>query len=371
MAVYYLFTLRIFASLVCFFLAIQMARRISEAGKLSTITGMTLYLIGNGMFQWGNSNAIFFPSMVSGQQILLSISFFYYFAMGFFAMFSEMDENRNFSENLDTKFGKKFWKRYPWTLVSFIEMIIFVPLMLSNLLANYNYFMYGFLLLVIPFLMSNLKFLKRFSNLEILKEHKPLPYFVVGFILSGFANFLPLNPINLSNPDIYFLVSFYIQSVMVIVGALILVRGWTIIPPMIELKWYSKLQRLMVIQRQGSLVLYLYKFQVDSGEKDSHDVDGVLAGGAISGIQSLLGEILKSQEGINEIDQGDKTIYFQHSDTLTFVLFTNGKAKEFHEQLTQFAMNFNIQFADIVANWNGNLNTFDDADKIIKKTFIH
>jgi hypothetical protein len=367
MLLYYLFTLRIFSTFVCLYLAFQMARKIPEAGKISSITGITLYLIGNGLFQWGSTNINFFKTWTYSQSLLQLIGYFYFFTMGFFALFVEVDENRNFPENHKNNIGKGKWKRYRWSIIAIIGMAVLLPISVWNLDVFFNY---GFMYLVIPFIGANLVFLKRFSNLQILKDHKPANYFIIGFVLSGFANFVPTIGIENESTLIESLQSLSLQSSMVILGTLFLVRGWSIIPPMIELKWYSKLQQLMVIQSQGSLVLFLYKFQNDTNEKTSRDVDGVLTGGAISGIQSLLSEILKTKDGINEIDQGDKTIYFNHSCNATFVLFTDGKAKEFPERLNQFAFEFNRQFENSITNWDGNLTSFSDADKIIKKTFI-
>ena len=141
--------------------------------------------------------------------------------------------------------------------------------------------------------------------------------------------------------------------------------------PLSELHWYLNLNRLLVIQRSSSLVIHSHYFHIDVEDKINDDTENILAGGALSGVQSILNEILKSESGIEVIDHGDKSIYFHHTEKCTFVLFTSGKAEELSERLRLFSFKFMNKYRNDLTNWNGRLDVFNNTREITKEVFTH
>lgn len=80
--------------------------------------------------------------------------------------------------------------------------------------------------------------------------------------------------------------------------------------------------------------------------------------------------VLSSQHTINEIDHGEETIYFRHSEYFTFVLITKGRSQEFLERLIAFTQKFNKEFSQKMEQWKGNAEIFDTSSNFIHSTFI-
>ena len=346
-----LYFLRLLTLIVYLYIIFQIARRIKEAGWISTTSGFTLYLIGNSFFQLGFTLDLFYSDEIGGiTSIFRIISYFYLLTMALYSLLNELDQKKYFTEELKGISG------YKWSIFSVIGIIIFIPLSIHNP----DMFNFAFMYMTIPFIASNISFFKRFDSLEIIKKTNPAFWFGTGLAISGFSNFLLTLPF-LDNTLVIGL-----QALIVILGTLMMVFGWSQVPPLSELEWYTKLKQLIVIQRNGSLVIYSYIFQTEDRNGDDKSI---LAGGALSGIQTLLSEILDSKKLINQIDHDDKTIYFNHGNLTTYVLFTQGKAFEFHERLTHFASNFEERYGDIIKNWNGNLSDFEGTEQVLSKIF--
>ncbi len=346
-----LYFLRLLTIVVYLYIIFQIAQRIKEAGWISTTTGFTLYMIGFSIFQLGLTLQLFYENEVHEiDRVYNFANFFYLVTMALYSLLNELDQKKYFTEELKGILG------YKWSILSGLGFAIFIPF----IILDTNNFNYAFLFMTIPFIASNLSFFRRFSSLEIIKKSHYAVWFGVGLAISGFSNFL------LTLPFLDMPVLIALQALIVILGTLMMVYGWAQVPPLSELEWYTKLKQLIVIQRASSLVVYSYAFQTEDKSKADNSV---LAGGALSGIQTLLSEILDSKKLINQIDHDDKTIYFNHGASTTYVLFTQGKAFEFYERLTQFASAFEEKFANTIANWKGNLGDFEGADSILSKIF--
>lgn len=346
-----LYFMRLLTFVVYLYIIFQIGRRIKEAGWISTTTGFTIYLLGNAIFQLGFTLNLFYLEEIDEINIILRIiSFCFLFTMALYSLLNEVDQKKYFTEELNGLLGFK------WSIFSGIGIVVFFPL----IIINPDMFYFAFMYMTIPFIASNISFFKRFDSLEIIKKTHPAFWFGTGLGISGFSNFLLFLPFLNTNLLIG------LQALIVIIGTLMMVYGWAQVPPLSELEWYNKLKQLIVIQRTGSLVIYSYIFQA---EDKSEDDKSILAGGALSGIQTLLSEILDSKKLINQIDHDDKTIYFNHGDLTTYVLFTQGKAFEFHERLTQFASAFEERYGDIIKNWKGNLSEFEAAEMVLSKIF--
>lgn len=351
--------MRFLTIIISFYLAYQTSKKIGETEFISGTTGISLYMIGSGIYQIGLTSTYVYAdsSVKDGFFVIfyLATSYIYLVTMAIFTIFTELEQQK--------KFPAKSGEKYPfkWSIISII--IVIISILIVHLI-NTEMINFAFLLMVIPFIITSLKFMARFQNLEILKEDSPRFWFGTGLSIAGFSNFLFFLDFN-----IYLIIS--IQSIMVIVGTLLIAKAWAVLPPLSELHWYLNLNRLLVIQRSSSLVIHSYLFHIDVEDDMNGDTASILAGGALSGVQSILNEILKSESGIKVIDHGDKSIYFHHNEICTFVLFTSGKAEELSERLQHFSIKFMNKFHTALTNWNGRLDVFNNTREITKEVFTH
>ncbi len=351
-----IFLLRALTVFLNFYLAFIIGRRVKEAGFLSATMGFALYLGGTGMFEWGLLGMIFYgPADFDTTLFFQLTNVIFLLTMAAFPFFAESDQAR-FQKTTGIAGRKKF--PYTWTVIAMGGIVLFF--MLFSIDPNLSNF--AFIYLVFPLLATSGDFLNRFNALKFLKEKKPALWFIIGMTIAGFSNFI-------TSVEADPLALIIIQAIMAVAGSLCMVRGWNAVPALSELQWYLKLNRLMAISRESSIVLFSYDFQVVP--KERADTEEVLASGALSGIQTLLGEILQSKQGINEIDHGDKTIYFQHGEVCTFVLFTQGKAIEFNERLIEFKRAFEKTYGQAAKDFKGYVETFSPATALVKNIFHH
>ena len=338
------------------YLSMLMFRRVKDAGIISSTFGFGLYLLGESVFHFGSLVLVFYDAFDGYGPGFWATNMTYLVSMALFSILTEL-EIQKYKEQFPKE--NTIYERVPY-LNSLISIFV-LAIVLTLSLQNRALVSLGFLMIVFPFISSSSRSMKRLEGLKMLEDSNPQKWFFIGLSLSGFSNFLTGLPMNI-------ILAIVIQAICIISGALMMVYAWKMIPSFDELEWYSNLERLMVFQRKGSLVLYSHEFQVE--EQDTTSSKNVLASGAISGIQSLLSEITSSKELINIIDHGDKTLYFEHKQEVSFVLFCEDKSREYNTRLSLFATDFMNEYGEKVKNWKGNLNDFEDAKNLVKKNFF-
>ncbi|MBD3185994.1 hypothetical protein GF325_04115 [Candidatus Bathyarchaeota archaeon] len=358
--------IRFFAILINFYAAFLVGKRIKEAGLISATTGFTFYLIGNGFFQWGFLIILFYPEWEFQLIFYRIVNTIYICSMALFCFIAEYkkrEDDLKHPEYLSNKGEKERQKfHFTWTLIAISALVIFFVLIA---LGYTNEIGIAFLVMVVPFVATSSFALNKIQSLAMLKDRKPVAWFLVGLMIAGFSNFTAGGEIMET-----------LQGFASIFGTLMMVKGWRMVPPLTELNWYRDLYRLLVLQRKGTLVMFTYEFQKEEESQETNgdhrgDTDGLLAGGALSGIQSLLGEILetKGTDGLNQIDHGGKTIYFNHGENASYVLFTSGQSMEFMARLDLFKLKFRNAYGNLVDDWNGNVAVFKDAIDIVHDVF--
>ena len=199
-------------------------------------------------------------------------------------------------------------------------------------------------------------------ELKIIKQSNPIIWFAVGLSIAGFSNFF-YSEIFTALLDIYLILA--LNSVCVILGGLMMTKGWHSFPSSKEFNWIKKITRLIVIHRKTSVPLLVYNFQ------EAKKIDGALAGSAISGINMLLKEILSSKGHIKQIDHEDKKIYFTHGEQTVSILITSGDSEEYKYRLELFELDFEREYGiDILKQFDGDVTIFKESDELLKKHFL-
>ncbi len=346
--------LRVISILAILYMAYQTAKKIKEYHILSATTGFTVFLATFAVFHFGSGIHYFYPSSESSFYIFDYIgTYSFVIGMVLFVFLSELDIKINLKED-----SRKVKFNYPLTFLDFIGVLIITIICIFLRIS----IVFVFVFAVIPFVIAVFEFTKRFSELKIVKKSNPTTWFAAGISIAGFSNFL-YSQFLTSFIDIYIIMS--LISLCVITGCLMMTKGWNSLPSLQEFYWMKKIDRLLVVHREMSLLLLEYNFHT------VENTDGDLAGSAISGIDMLLTEILSSKGHIQQIDHEDKKIYFTHGEHTVSILITTGDSEEYKYRLELFELDFERKYGvSALKNFDGDLSIFDDSEELVKKHFF-
>ncbi|NWF95788.1 MAG: hypothetical protein HXY34_06565 [Candidatus Thorarchaeota archaeon] len=210
-----------------------------------------------------------------------------------------------------------------YTIVSLVPMftggptwLVFVGLSIAIVYVTYTY-------------------IERVMELETARKTFPELYFGVGFAMSGFANFML---VLWGVPEV-----FMAKNALVLAGSLMISYSWRGIPSAEDLSWLLSLDRLLVMGSEASLPIVDFRFRRfddKSGTEDTDSKDGMLVAGAISGINTLIGEILADSGGLDEIEYGKRTILFHRRKHFVSMLVAQRSIPELRYRLEAFSLAF-------------------------------
>jgi hypothetical protein len=86
-------------------------------------------------------------------------------------------------------------------------------------------------------------------------------------------------------------------------------------------------------------------------------------------VLSLLKSILQTEKGINEISQGEYTIYFNYGEKIICVMISYGKFHRVLSTLKLFSTSFEEEFDNEIAEFDGRVDVFSRAYQIVEKYF--
>lgn len=339
---------------IVLYLAYQIGKKIREDHLLSITTGFTLYLITFAIYVYiAGLPALY----IEQQDFLLDLIFpsliIYLGGMVVYIFLSEFEQKQyDLTETKDTL------KSYTLTIIALGGYIIFVFL---GIIGLYDPFI-SFLFVLIPFIIATNAIMKKFKDLEIVKRKKPNRWFYSGLAISGFSNALA---------SFYFIFGegmMIIRYIAIIGGTLLMVNGWRLLPPLSELDWMLKMNQILIVDDKSSSLLFKYNF-THAREQNETDIDSDLASSAMSGIDSLLSEILASKGHIEEIEHSGKIVIFLHGTHSICILIADAPSNEFRYRLEMFHLNFENTFKDELKDFSGEVTPFQEADSLIQKYF--
>ncbi|MBD3214586.1 MAG: hypothetical protein GF311_18390 [Candidatus Lokiarchaeota archaeon] len=344
-----------FAIFFVIYLVIQIVMKIREGKLVSTTTGLAIYMTTYGIFVYFMGLPVIYPELEDFfQASIMTVMIIYIGGMVGYILLSELDDNLHTkSVKNDNKFP------YLLTIISLGGFIIFILLGFAGL---YDPFI-TFSVVLIPFIIATDKIIKKFRNLEVVKRENPGRWFYAGLTITGFSN---------AFSSFWMLWGewfMYIRYFTVIVGSLLMVHGWRLLPNLSELDWMRKMENLFVIHSETSSLLYQYSFKTD---EKTNEFDSDLTGSAMGGVDMLLSEILADKGHIREIEHEDKKLFFSHGLYTSSILITEGDSDEFRYRLDMFEINFENDFdPKELAHFSGEITKFQQADKFIREYFSH
>jgi len=156
---------------------------------------------------------------------------------------------------------------------------------------------------------------------------------------------------------------FSVGTILMIVGTCGMGYGFAAFSTFTDFNWRRKLRELFVIANGGTC-LYAFSFDQNSQIEDS----GLVAGG-LSGIQSLLSEIVNTSENLRLIEYQNVKILVEQRSLAMFILIIKEESSVLEEKLHLFAEEFDIYFHETLQNWSGQINLFQPTQILIQRYF--
>jgi len=181
---------------------------------------------------------------------------------------------------------------------------------------------------------------------------------IAGFLL-GFFGFVFASDMAF---DAFGFGLYLVAEASLMIGIVTFGLGSYYSPALEELDWKQKLVELFFIQK-GGLLVYHHEFERTS------ELDQALTAAGIAGIQSLFQEIIQTDSGLNVVSMGQFEILFSHSDTFTTVLIAKAPYRILLGKLDEITQTFELMFANIIQNFEGNLAEFSSARDLVASVF--
>ncbi len=124
--------------------------------------------------------------------------------------------------------------------------------------------------------------------------------------------------------------------------------------------------RLLVINNDG-LPLLSHDF-CELGE-DALTMDSTLISGALSGVVNILKETLSSESVPRLIRLDDRVLLIETSESALYALIVDDDSMVLRSALKDFSKEFEKGFKEVLKDWNGLVDVFDDAYTLITEDF--
>jgi hypothetical protein len=253
---------------------------------------------------------------------------------------------------------------YLLTLISIIGFIVFI--IVYSLSTEIFYALIIFGIVLFPYIFVSTRLLQNFETLELFKQKNPAKWFFPGLIMSGASNaliglYFSIGPIALG-----------IKDGLVLLGTILMAYGWSLLPDLRNLNWILKMEKLFIIHKDTSSLLFSYNFKIKEESKTDNSVDSDLAGSAIGGMEMLLSEILENKGKLNQIDHEDKKILFSHGKYSVCIIIADDYAEEINYRLELFHLTFENEFSSRgLSDFDGNITPFREAESLVHDYFTH
>ncbi len=213
------------------------------------------------------------------------------------------------------------------------------------------------------------KYISFLSGFEVVRRQHPTFWTLFGFSLVGFSFYILI-----FRPTYQLLL---IKDILILFGSLCILYSWKTVPDVSELDWMLALKRLIIIESKSSLCIYDFIFQKPEKnslsksnlESKSFQTDSHLIAGAMGGINSLIGEILESAGGLDEISYSNFKILFHRRSQFICLLISDKSKMEIKYRLETFGINFEKTFFNELTNFYGEVSPFEKAEKLVKEIF--
>ena len=253
------------------------------------------------------------------------------------------------------KYKIYFFKKYLYTLIFLIQMVIFLIICAIDLTLSQSLSFLFWPLFLLFFLRYMIDFSTRIQNKE--KLLGGIGKFLSGFILIA-VGFMFTTDVALG---LFGLEGRLIGAVLQLIAVVFIFYFLITLPPFSEFEWEGKMEHLFLIDK-GGICLYSHSF------KDEEIVDENLISGAISSVNVLLGELTK-RKGSTILKREGKIITIAPGQDVFGVLFTSEDLNTTKSLLNNFVKEFERIYHDTIIKWEGDLDVFKPVESLTNTIF--
>ena len=149
---------------------------------------------------------------------------------------------------------------------------------------------------------------------------------------------------------------------VVLIASILTGFGFYTIPSFTEFDWNKKIRQLYILDPNG-----LCLFQQTIRSESVADKD--LLGGSLMAVQSLMKEMIQSDQSLQVIDHGDAKIIFEQSFHAVAIMIADEDLYVIHMKLQQLLKEFEALFGNLMYKWSGNLDLFKPLQPVANKIF--
>jgi hypothetical protein len=136
-------------------------------------------------------------------------------------------------------------------------------------------------------------------------------------------------------------------------GLLMIAYSVAVNPQMLILSEARPLD-LLILDKTGNLII------AQRFEDYPQSVDSELMGSALSGILSLMQDMLASKKELERIDHGDVKIIIEHGVLTTFILVASLETPSLRQSLRNLCMEFEVNYRDRLVEDTSLVSSYDD-----------
>lgn len=164
-----------------------------------------------------------------------------------------------------------------------------------------------------------------------------------------------------NNPEESYLYS--VATICLITGISLMGYGFAAFSTFTDINWAKKLRELFVISTSGTcLFAFSFDHQHQIGDSD-------LIAGGLSGIQSVLSEIIKTPDSLRLIDYQNVKIMVEQGSLALFILIIKEESTFLKHKLHLFATEFETIFKEVLQKWSGATDSFNLTKILIHRFF--
>ncbi len=161
-------------------------------------------------------------------------------------------------------------------------------------------------------------------------------------------------------------VSYTIGAMVIAAGCIIMGTTLPNITDFDEFNWWTSVRELYVLTRAG---VGLLSVNFSEEHTSTMDTDSLLTSGGITGIREVLKKIMGTEEELQIVDQGTMKMLFAYSKHVLGVLVVTKPLETLIEKLSSFVRRFEVLFAGVLEEFDGNISVFAPAQRLALAEF--
>ena len=161
-------------------------------------------------------------------------------------------------------------------------------------------------------------------------------------------------------------VSYTIGALVIAAGCIIMGTTLPNITDFDEFNWWTAVRELYMLTRDG---VGLLSIDFSEGRASTLDPESLLTSSGITGIRTVLKKIIGTEEELQIVDQGAIKMLFAYSKHTLGVLVVTKPLETLIEKLTSFVTRFEVLYAGVLKDFDGNISVFAPAQRLALAEF--